>query len=47
MQGVRSLSPIAANAVGHVFAFEDGVVKEFEVGKDGTTWTVVGDVTKS
>lgn len=45
MQRIRSLSPIAANGAGHVFAFEDGVVKEFTVGADGTTWTLVGSVT--
>ncbi|KAL8718500.1 MAG: hypothetical protein Q9225_004368 [Loekoesia sp. 1 TL-2023] len=45
MQRVRSLSPIAANGAGHVFAFEDGVVKEFTVEADGTTWTLVGSVT--
>lgn len=44
MQRVRSLSPIAANAAGHVFAFEDGVVKEFALGADGMTWNLVGDV---
>ena len=47
MTGVRSLSPIAANAAGHVFAFEEGVVREFKVAGDGVTWTVVGDVTRS
>ncbi|KAL8710413.1 MAG: hypothetical protein Q9220_005014 [cf. Caloplaca sp. 1 TL-2023] len=48
MQRVKALSPLAANAAGHVFAVEGGVVKEFEKGLgDGTTWTLVGDVTRS
>ncbi|KAI4095950.1 MAG: hypothetical protein LQ344_001331 [Seirophora lacunosa] len=47
MRGVRSLSPITANGAGHVFAFEGSVVKEYAVEADGTTWDLVGDVTRS
>ncbi|KAL8841653.1 MAG: hypothetical protein Q9170_000867 [Blastenia crenularia] len=47
LQNVRSLSPIAANGAGHVFAFEGSVIKEYTVAADGQTWRVVGDVTKA
>lgn len=47
MQRVRSLSPIAANAAGHVFAFEDDALKEYAVEADGTTWNLVGNITQT
>lgn len=47
MQKVQPLSPLAANGAGHVFAMQDGVVKEFTVEADGTTWNLVGNVTGS
>lgn len=45
MERVKPLSPIAANGAGHVFALEDGMVKEFKVEADGTTWDLVRNVT--
>ncbi|KAL8699697.1 MAG: hypothetical protein Q9201_005859 [Fulgogasparrea decipioides] len=45
MQKVQPLSPLAANGAGHVFAMQEGVVKEFTVDGDGTTWNLVGNVT--
>lgn len=45
LQRVQPLSPITANGAGHVFAFgdRDGVVKEFKVEADGTTWDLVAE----
>ncbi|KAL8917098.1 MAG: hypothetical protein Q9208_008137 [Pyrenodesmia sp. 3 TL-2023] len=45
LQRVDPLSPITANGAGHVFAFQDGAVKEFAVEADGSTWNMIGDVT--
>ncbi|KAI4223304.1 MAG: hypothetical protein LQ349_007452 [Xanthoria aureola] len=44
MKNVQPYSPVAANADRHVYALEDGAVKEFVVSTDGTTWSLVGDV---
>ncbi|KAL8752935.1 MAG: hypothetical protein Q9184_005577 [Pyrenodesmia sp. 2 TL-2023] len=45
LQRVDPLSPITANGAGHVFAFQDGAVKEFVVEADGSTWIMLGNVT--
>ncbi|KAL8866120.1 MAG: hypothetical protein Q9174_006484 [Haloplaca sp. 1 TL-2023] len=45
MQQVDALSPLAANGAGHVFAMQEGVIKEFAIDADGTSWRLVGDVT--
>ena len=44
MAGVQNYSAIAANGDGHVYAFQDGVVKEFTVSEDGLRWSLVGNV---
>ncbi|KAL8852331.1 MAG: hypothetical protein Q9221_002827 [Calogaya cf. arnoldii] len=44
MKDVQPFSAVAANADRHVYAFVDGVVKDFVVSTDGTTWSLVGDV---
>lgn len=44
MKNVQPYSPVAANADRHVYALEDGAVKEYVVSTDGTTWSLVGDV---
>ncbi|KAL8652867.1 MAG: hypothetical protein Q9226_004082 [Calogaya cf. arnoldii] len=44
MKDVQPFSAVAANADRHVYALVDGVVKEFVLSPDGTTWTLVGDV---
>ena len=44
MRNVQAYSGIAANGDRHVYAFEGGVVKEFVVSSDGSTWSLVGDV---
>ncbi|KAL8976776.1 MAG: hypothetical protein Q9205_007290 [Flavoplaca limonia] len=44
MRNVQPYSAVAANADRHVYAIEDGIVKDFVVSIDGTTWDLVGDV---
>ncbi|KAL9633849.1 MAG: hypothetical protein Q9204_003234 [Flavoplaca sp. TL-2023a] len=44
MRNVQPYSAVAANADRHVYAIEDGIVKDFVVSIDGTTWSLVGDV---
>ncbi|KAL8876889.1 MAG: hypothetical protein Q9198_004990 [Flavoplaca austrocitrina] len=44
MRNVQPYSAVAANADRHVYAIEDGTVKDFVVSIDGTTWDLVGDV---
>ncbi|KAL8787650.1 MAG: hypothetical protein Q9213_002081 [Squamulea squamosa] len=44
MKNVQTNSPLAANADRHVYALEDGIVKEFVMSPDGLTWSLVGDV---
>ncbi|KAL8893763.1 MAG: hypothetical protein Q9192_004948 [Flavoplaca navasiana] len=44
MRNVQAYSGISANGDRHVYAFEGGIVKEFVVSTDGSTWPLVGDV---
>lgn len=44
MKDVQAYSALAANVDRHVYALENGVVREFVVSADGQTWSVVGDV---
>ncbi|KAL8630737.1 hypothetical protein Q9189_003578 [Teloschistes chrysophthalmus] len=44
MRNIQAYSGLAANADRHVYAWEAGVVKEFVLSIDGTSWTLVGDV---
>ncbi|KAL8669932.1 MAG: hypothetical protein Q9168_005497 [Polycauliona sp. 1 TL-2023] len=43
LKDVQPFSAVAANADRHVYAFEDGKVKEFVLSTDGT-WSLTGDV---
>ena len=45
MQNVDELSPLAANDAERLFVMQEGVVKEFQVAADGTTWSLVANVT--
>ncbi len=44
MKVVDSYTALAANNDRRVYAVQHGVVKEFTVMVDGTTWSEVGDV---
>ncbi|KAL8765985.1 MAG: hypothetical protein Q9194_006399 [Teloschistes cf. exilis] len=44
MKNIQAYSGLAANADRHVYAWEAGVVKEFSLSMDGTSWHLVGDV---
>jgi len=44
MSVVDSYTVLAANNDRRVYAIQDGVVKEFTVMVDGTSWSEVGDV---
>lgn len=44
MENVEPFSAVAANVDRHVYAFENGTVKEFVLSIDGSTWSLVGDV---
>ena len=41
---VQNASAIAANAERHVYAFQDGIVKEFTVDENGGSWSLIGNV---
>jgi hypothetical protein len=44
MSAVDTNTPLAANNDAHVYAMQDGVIKEFMVAEDGVSWSEVGDV---
>ncbi len=47
MSSVQNYTSLAANADAHIYTLQGGGIKEFQVGSDGTTYTLVGDVTTS
>lgn len=47
LSNVQNYTSLAANADAHIYALQDGGIREFQVGSDGTTYTLVGDVITS
>ncbi|KAL8743180.1 MAG: hypothetical protein Q9190_004445 [Brigantiaea leucoxantha] len=45
MENIQAYSSLAANADRHVYALETGIVQEFVLSSDGTTWNQIGNVT--
>ena len=45
LQGLQNHSSLASNDDGHVFALQDGNIKEFSLSRDGASWSFVGNVT--
>lgn len=44
MANVQNYTSLAANVDAHVYAMENGTIKEFAVANDRTTWVLVGSV---
>ena len=44
MKNVQSYSALAANVDRHVYALQDGTVKEYTTSSDRLTWTLIGEV---